>query len=135
MNKYEERIINESVEVQQVVIGVMDLHARQRLAPPYERWAEEVNERTKRAVKKQLLDRVEKYIKVTVNEDRQFVEGVIYMPYVRDEIVEGLDRDVKRLHQSVSILETRNVKMSKRIQYLEKLWFVRLHLAVKRYFK
>ena len=135
MNKYEERVINESVEVKQVVIGIMDLHSRKRIEQPRHNGRVDLIEIAKEYVKRQLLDSVEKYIKVIVNRDERFVEGVIFMPYVQDEVIDGFKSAAKASERAYSNLREYNLELMDRIQYLEKPWYKKAFLAVKRHFK
>jgi len=130
-----EYIINETEEIRQVVIGLMDLHARYNIEREYPNCSVDMAEMAEMRTKRQLLDSVEGLIKTTTYEDRGYVESVIYMPFVRDKQIKYFESHLKHVRREVVTLKDRNVKLAGHIKYLEKPWHMKLYLAVKRYFK
>ena len=136
----EERIYDMPIEVKQVVISVQDYHVRRELMPmgavfdtTYVPTAEQRIDQTKRAeqdVKYQLLDGLEKFIHCEVNEERNFVEATIWMPYVKDAVMKSLEETEKYQQSRIAEMSWENNNMQKRIDYLELPWWKKLWLKV-----
>ena len=141
----EERIYDMPIEVKQVVISVQDYHVRRELMPmgavfdtTYVPTAEQRIDQTKRAeqdVKYQLLDGLEKFIHCEVNEERNFVEATIWMPYVKDEVTKELQVTNKLLQRLNSGMETELMawrsKTEELLDYLDLPWWKKLFKSYK----
>ena len=141
----EERIYDMPIEVKQVVISVQDYHVRRELMPmgavfdsTYAPTAEQRIDQTKMAeqdAKHCLLDGIEKFIHCEVNEERNFVEATIWMPYVKDEVTKELEVSNKLLRSLNGRLEsdcnTWRAKAEELWEYLELPWWKKLFRSYK----
>ena len=79
-------------------------------------------ERAKEEVKHVLFDGITQLFEITHDPIRnEFVEARVYMPYVRNNVV-------KRLERQVRTLEERNSSLAGEIQYLKLSWWTKLKM-------
>jgi len=137
----EERIYDTPIEVKQVVISIQDYHVRRELMPYGHPYAVSAGERidmgkmAEQSAKHELLDGIEKFIHCEVDQERNFVEAVIWMPYVKDEVTKELEVINKLLQRLNGNLETEcdawRGKTEELLRYLELPWWKKLFTAYK----
>jgi len=122
-------------EVKQVVISVRDYHVRREISPvPWELTKESRIDLVKMAehhAKHQLLNGLEQFVKVNINQERNFVEAKIWMPYVKDEVVRTLEETEKRLQSHLDDRNRTIRHLQERVKYLELPWWKKLALWIK----
>lgn len=123
--------INETEEVRQVVIDIMEYRAQSRYEPPYMACNIDLVERAKEIAKRMLLDDMERFIKLTDKKDQMVIEAQIFMPYVQDECINGLRTSVKALDREVVTLKSKNIQLANQVKYLALPWWKKLILKIR----
>ena len=134
MMELEERIYDMPVEVKQVVISVQDYHVRREISTVP--WGlskanrQDLIKGAKHGARYDLLDGLQKFVHCEIDEERNFVEAVIWMPYVKDEIVKQLEKHNKTLENLNSRLgvecEAWRRKTEELSEYIALPWWKKL---------
>lgn len=121
-------------EIKTIVMGVQELRCRRDVERErYEdrRTGSELVKLAKRKVKNELLDMVSHFIFVKDSPDGRQVEAEVYLPYVKDSVVKGLERDNKSVSVLLSHAESVNALLRKEIKLLRRPWWKKLFSALK----
>ena len=123
-------------EIKTVVISIQEYRVRRELMPQGYRYSvsseekEDLVKMAERSAKHQILDGLEQFIHCEFDENRNFVEAQIWMPYVKDAVVKSLEETEKYQQSRIAELSWENNNMQKRIDYLELPWWKKLWLKV-----
>jgi len=127
MRVYEEFQMHE--DIKRVIIGVRDLYTRKNISLyPFEMTPKEFEWFQKEAeieVKAQLAEKIKDYIKINWINPVE-VEAAIYMPYVKDEVIEEFEKKLNNLDKLLGEVKYELGATNAELEFFHKPWWKRL---------
>lgn len=117
-------------EIKQIVIGIQQLRCRRGVERQVYRGktasAVDFLKMTKEYAKRELLDKIGDFILVKEIQDGFYVEAELFLPYVRDDVVSGLERINKSLSNTISQQDARIYSLREEVKLLSRPWWKKL---------
>lgn len=111
---YEHRIYDTTREIQQIVIGIEQLRCRKHISRRFSPNESTESVYAEQVVRQEILQHIDRYIKVAVNTDEGYVESEVFLPYVYDDVVARLNRETEQMHNQIMDLQKEHVRLMNR---------------------